>query len=87
MNYSVQVRLAAQELLVAELKNLGEAGRKALVDAWSCYIPKYGDEPFQSVTGGPLTNGQHNGQQGGMSHSGSTLSSGHQLVDEEEDDR
>ena len=73
---------------MAELKNLGEAGRKALVDAWSCYIPKYGDEPFQTVTGGALTNGQHNGGgHGGMSHSGSSLSSGHQLVDEEEDDR
>ena len=51
------MRLAAQELLVAELKNLGETGRKALVDAWAGFIPKYGDPPFQSSNGGSLSNG------------------------------
>ena len=72
---------------MAELKNLGEVGRKALVDAWSCYIPKYGDDPFQSVAGGGVTNGQNGG--GGMSHSASMVSghSGHQLMDDEDDDR
>ena len=43
----LQVRLAAQELLVAELKNLGPKGRKHLVDVWGSYLPKYGDPPFQ----------------------------------------
>ena len=83
------MRLAAQELLVAELKNLGETGRKALVDAWSGYIPKYGDPPFQSSTGGHISNGGQNGSgghPGTMSHSGSVLS-GQQLMDDEEDDR
>ena len=78
----VQVRLAAQELLVAELKNLGEAGRKALVEAWSGFIPKYGDPPFQS-NGASAGNGSNSGQ---MSHSSSASLSQH-LVDEEEEDR
>ena len=44
----LQIRLAAQELLVAELKNLGPKGRKHLVDVWGAYLPKFGDPPFQS---------------------------------------
>ena len=64
---------------MAELKNLGEAGRKALVEAWSGYIPKYGDEHFQtSATGQMMVNGQNG------SH---VASVGHQLMDEEEDER
>ena len=43
----LQIRLAAQELLVAELKNLGPKGRKHLVEMWGAYLPKYGDPPFQ----------------------------------------
>lgn len=46
----LQIRLAAQELLVAELKNLGVKGRKHLVDQWGAYLPKYGDPPFQNST-------------------------------------
>ena len=76
------MRLAAQELLVAELKNLGEVGRKALVEAWSGFIPKYGDPPFQSNNGTSLANGSNNSGQ--MSHS-SSLSQ--HLVDEEEEER
>ena len=79
----LQVRLAAQELLVAELKNLGEAGRKALVEAWSGYIPKYGDEPFQTNSGSHLTNGGQNGGQINSSSGGGGL----QLMDEEEEER
>ena len=44
----LQIRLAAQELLVAELKNLEPKGRKHLVELWGAYLPKYGDPPFQS---------------------------------------
>jgi hypothetical protein len=66
-----QVRLAAQELLVAELKNLGPGGRAALAEAWAEFIPKYGDPPFQVRPSPPPpspqsqvaapTNGQTNG--------------------------
>ena len=72
--------------MVAELKNLGETGRKALVEAWSGFLPKYGDPPFQSGNGqlASLTNGSNNS--GHMSHSSSTNLSQH-LVDEEEEDR
>uniref|UniRef100_A0A0K2TM39 WD repeat-containing protein 7 n=1 Tax=Lepeophtheirus salmonis TaxID=72036 RepID=A0A0K2TM39_LEPSM len=55
----LQVRLAAQELLVAELKNMGLEGRKKLVEVWGLYLPKYGDPPFQPSTT-PTTNGQEN---------------------------
>ena len=53
----LQIRLAAQELLVAELKNLGPKGRKHLVDVWGAYLPKYGDPPFNTVN---QTNGAAN---------------------------
>ena len=69
---------------MAELKNLGETGRKALVDAWAGFIPKYCDPPFQSSNGGSLSNGG-NGT-GQMSHSSSVSLSQH-LVDEEEEER
>ena len=44
----LQIRLAAQELLVAELKNLGVGGRRHLVEQWKQFLPKYGDPPFQN---------------------------------------
>ena len=47
----LQIRLAAQELLVAELKNLEAKGRKHLVELWGAYLPKYGDPPFQNGHG------------------------------------
>ena len=90
----MQVRLAAQELLGAELKNLGPNGRKCLVEAWSGYIPKYGDPPFQgqgnvgvgAANGAALTNG-NNGAQNSHPNGGTNGSGGVQLVDEEEDER
>jgi len=87
----LQVRLAAQELLVAELKNLGPNGRKCLVEAWAGYIPKYGDPPFQAQgsTGGgsgtSLTNG--NGMNNNHINGGANGSPPVQLVDEEEEER
>ena len=53
----------SQELLVAELKNLGAKGRKSLVEAWSQYLPKYGDPPFKLAHDG--SNGP-----GGGGHAG-----------------
>ena len=50
----LQIRLAAQELLVAELKNMGPHGRRNLVEKWRGFLPKYGDPPFQQQQ----TNGQ-----------------------------
>ncbi|XP_023324405.1 WD repeat-containing protein 7 isoform X4 [Eurytemora carolleeae] len=55
----LQVRLASQELLVAELKNMGPTGRKHLVEIWSPYVPKFGDPPFQ--TSHNLINGTNTG--------------------------
>merc|ERR1719244_332433 len=87
----LQVRLAAQELLVAELKNLGPDGRKCLVEAWSGYIPKYGDPPFQAQNitgvgnGAGLANG--NGINNNHINGGSNGTPSVQLVDEEDEER
>ncbi|XP_017768503.1 PREDICTED: WD repeat-containing protein 7 isoform X2 [Nicrophorus vespilloides] len=40
-HHCVEVREAAQALLLAELGRMGTKGRKALVDAWSQYLPLY----------------------------------------------
>jgi hypothetical protein len=81
------VRLAAQELLVAELKNLGPKGRKHLVDIWGQYLPKYGDLNFNSLSS------NHNGMNGAESansnnggNNGSANGDGEEEVDEEEDE-
>lgn len=40
-HHCVEVREAAQTLLLAELSRMGPKGRKQLVDAWSQYLPLY----------------------------------------------
>lgn len=40
-HHCVEVREAAQSLLLAELSRMGPKGRKALVDAWAQYLPLY----------------------------------------------
>jgi len=81
----LQVRLAAQELLVAELKNLGSQGRKQLAEAWAEFIPKYGDPPFQSQVSAPAqTNGGgSNGSNGNVPPNNGQLLT----LEEDEDER
>ena len=62
----LQIRLAAQELLVAELKNLGPKGRKHLVDIWGAYLPKFGDPPFQGSNN--LNNGHDDANAAAVAH-------------------
>ena len=38
-----QIREAAQALLLAELRRIGQIGRKAVVDEWSAFLPSYVD--------------------------------------------
>lgn len=66
----LQIRLAAQELLVAELKNLEPKGRKHLVELWGAYLPKYGDPPFQNNSN--LNNGHSHSSQQGQENSNSS---------------
>lgn len=40
-HHCVEVREAAQTLLLAELSRMGPKGRKALVDSWAQYLPLY----------------------------------------------
>lgn len=39
----LEVREAAQALLLAELRRIGPKGRKAVVDEWGVYLPNYGE--------------------------------------------
>jgi len=52
---SVEIREAAQALLLAELERIGGEGRKILVDEWATYLPVYAD-PF-TVIGSSLNIG------------------------------
>ena len=86
----LQIRLAAQELLVAELKNLGPKGRKSLVEAWSQYLPKYGDPPFKldppnQPNGNSGSNG-NGGSNGGAGSEESTAPSEDEDADEDDDE-
>lgn len=38
-----QVREAAQALLLAELRRIGQSGRKETIDMWAPYLPQYVD--------------------------------------------
>lgn len=42
----MEIREAAQALLLAELRRIGTVGRKALVEEWSPFLPSF-IEPFQ----------------------------------------
>ena len=70
---------------------MGPNGRKCLVEAWSGYIPKYGDPPFQAQGNsgpgnGTLSNGS-GGQMSNHTNGGSNGAAADQLVDEEEEER
>ncbi|XP_036890701.1 WD repeat-containing protein 7 isoform X3 [Sturnira hondurensis] len=60
----LEVREAAQALLLAELRRIEQAGRKEAIDAWAPYLPQYMDhvvspgvsaEAMQTVTTAPDT--------------------------------
>ncbi|XP_066102373.1 WD repeat-containing protein 7 isoform X3 [Saccopteryx bilineata] len=60
----LEVREAAQALLLAELRRIEQAGRKEAIDAWAPYLPQYMDhvlspgvsaEAMQTVTATPDT--------------------------------
>jgi outer membrane murein-binding lipoprotein Lpp len=81
----LQVRLAAQELLVAELKNLGPKGRKHLVETWGQYLPKYGDPPFKlGNDNGTVAN--HNGNGNTCTDESATPSEDDEMDDDEDDE-
>nr|KAF6331322.1 WD repeat domain 7 [Myotis myotis] len=60
----LEVREAAQALLLAELRRIEQAGRKEAIDAWAPYLPQYMDhvmspgvsaEAMQTITTAPDT--------------------------------
>lgn len=55
-HHCLEVRQAAQALLLAELDRLGPKGRKALVDSWAPFLPLYNaadQQPSTQAGGGP----------------------------------
>lgn len=61
----LEVREAAQALLLAELGRLGPRGRKALVDDWSQYLPLYtqSETIIQQNAQSPTNNTNNTNQQ------------------------
>ncbi|MBZ3884707.1 WD repeat-containing protein 7 [Sciurus carolinensis] len=62
----LEVREAAQALLLAELRRIEQAGRKEAIDAWAPYLPQYMDhvispgvtaEAMQTITTAPDASG------------------------------
>ncbi|KAL0267902.1 UNVERIFIED_CONTAM: hypothetical protein PYX00_010042 [Menopon gallinae] len=80
-HHCLEVREAAQALLLAELGRLGPKGRKKLVEDWSQYLPQYTaiETQQQSQANQQLTGQQHN------SH-GEAVSQVHEEEDEEEEE-
>ncbi|XP_014253384.1 WD repeat-containing protein 7 isoform X2 [Cimex lectularius] len=52
-HHCLEVREAAQALLLAELTRLGAKGRKALVDHWAQYLPMYNSNETQNTNAPP----------------------------------
>ncbi|XP_051784282.1 WD repeat-containing protein 7 isoform X2 [Erpetoichthys calabaricus] len=46
----LEVREAAQALLLAELRRIGQAGRKETIDTWAPYLPQYVDNVMSRAT-------------------------------------
>lgn len=63
-HHCVEVREAAQTLLLAELTRMGPKGRKQLVDAWSQYLPLYTQTETinQHAVSTPVQNNVNSGQ-------------------------
>ncbi|XP_076337758.1 WD repeat-containing protein Rbcn-3B isoform X2 [Tachypleus tridentatus] len=55
----LEVREAAQALLLAELRRIGPKGRKMVVDEWAPFLPNYG-EPYSSHSSQNISSNQSN---------------------------
>ena len=58
----IEIRMAAQSLLLAELKLAGSKGRRAIVEEWSPFLPTYTDNQMDHGGGG---GGNHQGSHHG----------------------
>uniref|UniRef100_A0A336LGZ9 CSON011489 protein n=1 Tax=Culicoides sonorensis TaxID=179676 RepID=A0A336LGZ9_CULSO len=74
-HHCIEIREAAQHLLLGELKRMGKKGRKQLVDSWSQFLPLYTHTE-------PIAPQNSNIQQ----QSGSTSPTGNEPNEEEFDD-
>ncbi|KAG5899857.1 hypothetical protein JTB14_012325 [Gonioctena quinquepunctata] len=63
-HHCVEVREAAQTLLLAELSRMGPKGRKQLVEAWAQYLPQFTHiETINQQVNSPVTQSNGNGNQ------------------------
>lgn len=93
----VEVRDAAQALLLAELSRIGVEGRKKLVDLWAPYLPNLSVDPFSTNVnatqmgqqGTPVTTPSSQGEPAGDDQSsvvGATSANSEQDFDEDVDE-
>nr|XP_023030249.1 WD repeat-containing protein 7 isoform X5 [Leptinotarsa decemlineata] len=63
-HHCVEVREAAQTLLLAELSRMGPKGRKQLVEAWAQYLPQFTQiETINTQANSPVSQNNGNGGQ------------------------
>lgn len=58
-HHCIEIREAAQQLLLGELGRMGKKGRKLLVETWAQYLPQYSvqSEPIAHAPSSPTTSG------------------------------
>lgn len=49
----LEVREAAQALLLAELRSIGSEGRRKVIESWSLFLPNYGEHQLPPLPGQP----------------------------------
>ncbi|XP_003744606.1 WD repeat-containing protein 7 [Galendromus occidentalis] len=74
----LEVREAAQALLLAELRSIGPEGRRKVIDSWSLFLPNYSEHQLPPLPGQP-------GHPGGAP-TGATHNPAHEDGEESEDD-
>ncbi|XP_058988075.1 WD repeat-containing protein 7-like [Musca domestica] len=90
-HHCIEIREAAQQILLGELRRMGKRGRKQLVESWAQYLPMYTHtEPIaqQVHHAANGANGHSNsslGNAGGMGHNGDGLDGGEDYEEEEEE--
>ncbi|KAG8226379.1 hypothetical protein J437_LFUL007778 [Ladona fulva] len=84
----LEVREAAQALLLAELGRMGPKGRKALVDSWAPYLPLYTEAPGQTTSSSstPSSTPAVQAQVGMNQQSGGEWPGGQQHDEDEEEE-
>lgn len=85
-HHCIEIREAAQQILLGELGRMGKKGRKQLVESWAQYLPLYTHtEPIVQQVPGSGTVGQHPATVPGTPVSQTPEPSGEEFEEEEEE--